>query len=288
MDGLHKKAWVGTLNGASNSSIARQNGVTEKTIRRRLEQMHLCGIVFFKKELDKVTISEPIAYDGFETFSYSQYNPCHINHAAGEDSHFIYDFNYVPLNRKGRMTALQKEKVKQLKKQGKSYAGNLLELGSKRIFERLLAKSKGSLSLLIDEHKAYKRALRKILSKKTIHFSTVNSKEKRDVHNILFVVNCLDMQLRHFMKCFTRETIAFSKLAISTLRKAFLFYLHKNFCRPIFYKQKKGRIESKISPAMKIGLRKGIMSFASLFSFADRRTEWAPKDWLSCYGLTTS
>ena len=68
----------------------------------------------------------------------------------------------------------------------------------------------------------------------------------------------------------------------AALEKVSLFYLFKNFMRPIFFKKKKIRPGHDYSPAMRIGVASKILSFRDIFRIRDKRNETlAPKDWSS-------
>ena len=97
----------------SNNSIARNLDISEGTVRDRLKEMSRQS-VFFEKENLPIKLTEDVAYDGFETFTHSQFDPCYINTAVGSRSHFIYHNTFSPLNRKGRMTEDQKRKNREL------------------------------------------------------------------------------------------------------------------------------------------------------------------------------
>ena len=262
--GINQRIFEGKINGTSNRASGRLLNINEKTVRRRLKKMHLWALRWASYQQRHLKIKESIVYDGFETFAKSQFHPCHINTAVGSGSHFIYDFNLTRLNRKGRMTEKQKEKRQEIYDKGGKQNPKLLELMTKNLFERLSSRVEGRANLCTDEHPAYQRALRKTKGREKFIHRRVHSKEKRDIHNILFPVNCLDMQLRHFLASVKRETIAFMKTHRCTLQDAGLFYLHKNYMRPIFIK-KKDRVESRISPAMWLNVKKKIMQFRDIF-----------------------
>ena len=102
-----------SMHGMSNNSIARNLDISEGTVRDRLKEMSRQS-VFFEKENLPIKLTEDVAYDGFETFTHSQFDPCYINTAVGSRSHFIYHNTFSPLNRKGRMTEDQKRKNREL------------------------------------------------------------------------------------------------------------------------------------------------------------------------------
>ena len=103
---------------------------------------------------------EPLCYDGLENFAKSQFDPNHINQVVGRDSLFIYDFNFAPLNRKGRMSERQKKRKAQIEQDDGAYPKRAIRLATTSILQRILSKQKDKkLVLLTDEHFQYKRSL---------------------------------------------------------------------------------------------------------------------------------
>jgi DNA-binding transcriptional MocR family regulator len=91
--------------------LARDLGCSLDTIQRRFRELAAQGLIQQAKKTERLKIREPIAFDGLENFAFSQYDPNNINHAFGKESLFLYDFNYCPINRKGRMTDTQRKRV---------------------------------------------------------------------------------------------------------------------------------------------------------------------------------
>ena len=213
-------------------------------------------------------ITEAIVYDGLENFSFSQYDPNNVNHAIGKDSFFTYDFNFTPINRKGRMSERQKVKKELLEKMFGAYPRNGLRKSTKEILERLCKKCVGEkLFLYSDNHFQYRRAVERDLKKYAIEHHKTSSKVYRHFKNKLFAVNNFDAQIRHNVGAYKRETIAFSKHSVAMMEKFVLFACHKNYLRPLFYKKhKKIPHSNKVSPAMLLGMTKKILGFYEFFS----------------------
>jgi transposase-like protein len=62
------------MNGMSNNSIARLLKVNEGTVRDRLKNMARQSLIFEKEHFPS-KLNEDVAYDGFETFTNSQFSP---------------------------------------------------------------------------------------------------------------------------------------------------------------------------------------------------------------------
>ena len=249
--------------GLSNRSIARILNLSEGNVRNKIDHMARQSLLNMEKETHKLKIKEDLAYDGFETFTYSQYDPNNINHLVGKDSLFVYDFNFANLNRKGRMTESQKDKLQQLVEEHERYPTNLIRESSAKIFNRLSKKIDGAVILYTDEHKSYDLALRRDVNCPRIIHHQINSKRCRNSKNPLFPVNHLDMKIRHFLKSCTRETIAFNKSEAGLMSRLCMFIAQKNFMRG---KLIKGNQQyHKESPAMILGITSRIMTFWEFF-----------------------
>jgi len=272
--------------GLSKCEIARIVRHSEHLVRCRLSKMARWALLQHAQWTQNLSLSEPIVYDGLENFSHSQYDPNNINHAIGKNSYFTYDFNFAPMNRKGKMNMDQKLRKKELEVQFGKYPSNILRTTSKRVFQRLFEKSdKAWLSLYTDEHFQYKKALQFDLRNEEILQETTSSKAARNFQNPLFAVNNFDLLIRQKSAAFKRETIAFSKHSISMVEKFVLAMIQKNYMRPIFYKKhvRDPKVHSD-SPAMRVGVCRKILSFHEFFKVRHTASQ-VPlnEDWFQFY-----
>ena len=273
---LSSKIFSALIGGMPNRRIAKMLDISEHCVRIRLTRLAQSGLVFQNELVQRHGINEAICYDGLENFSFSQYEPNNINQAIGRDSLFIYDFNYANLNRKGRTSVWQKIRLAEIEAEHGRYNPRAIRITSTRIFKRLLKLNKKErLELLTDEHFQYKRSINKDLKGSPIDQVTVSSKATRNYQNILFSVNHADMMIRHRMKSFTRETIAFAKTAGVMCQKYALFMLHKNFMEPQFTKKHHRRVDADIrSPAEKARLVDRMLGYRDIFGYrAIRQSE---------------
>lgn len=255
------------VSGASNREISRIIGHSEHLIRSRIRKMARWGLLAHAKFISGIKISEPIVYDGLENFSYSQFDPNNINHAIGKESYFTYDFNFAPINRKGRMNFSQKLKKRELERKFGPYPKNILRTTTKTLIHRLCMNSENKfLYLHTDEHFQYRRAIERDLNSLDIEHHTISSKAYRNFQNPLFAVNNFDMQIRQKSAAFKRETIAFAKHSIGMIEKFILFMVFKNYMRPIFYKKQiRDPMANTQSPAMRLKLTKKILTMQEFF-----------------------
>lgn len=270
--------------GASNRAIGRHLYISEHCVRMRLKRMAKWALIHHGERLQKLrTLDEPICFDGLENFAGTQYDPNNINQAIGRDSLFIYDFNYAPLNRKGRMSDRQKLKRHSLEKNSGRYSPKCIRMASAIIFKRLLnmAGEQKKLSLLTDEHFQYRRALQRDLRPTNFEHLTVSSKATRNFQNILFPVNHADLMIRQQVAAFSRETIAFSKTPARMCQKYALFMIYKNYMSPQFTKQQVRRPRAhQQSPAEALGIESKILSFHEFFRELRTATQVAiPAEW---------
>ena len=251
-----------SMNGMSNNSISKRLKVSEATIRERLKTMARQSLIF-EKENAPNEIKENVAYDGFETFTYSQFSPCYINTAVGSQSMFIYHNTLSPLNRKGRMTCEQKKKNQMLILKHGLYPQDSVFEETKYILKKLSTKASGQI-LFTDEHKSYLRAIRTFDFR--MSHECINSQVRRDSSNPLFPINRLHNIYRHFFSSQHRETIAFQKHEAALMDKIQLMKIYQNFMRPKFVKKNKfDPLAHERSPAMYVGVAEKILSFEDVF-----------------------
>ena len=179
---------------------------------------------------------EPLVLDGFESFEYSQYFPFHFNVLAGKDSHFFYQFTDSPLRRKGRMTVRQKGRRERLEAALGRPDPRAIESAVAEVL-RLGVPSGETLELYTDEHKAYPRAF-KALPQLTIEHHVTSSTERRTPKNPLWVVNLLDLLIRHGGANHKRETIAFSKRRQGAIERLAALQVWRNFMRSFSVRQR--------------------------------------------------
>lgn len=219
------------------------------------------------KFTERLKVEEPIVYDGLENFAYSQYDPNNLNHAVGKHSLFTYDFNLCPINRKGRMSPAQKVKLREIERTHGRYPKNAIRVSTRRLFNRLLEKTPGKLVLYSDRHYQYRQVVEEDLGEDKFDHIKISSKVHRNYRNPLFAVNNIDLQARHNLAAFKRETIAFSKHSIAMQESFTLYVLYRNYMRPKFYQKHRSDPEcTKKSPAMELKLTDRVLSFKEMFT----------------------
>ncbi len=223
--------------GSGLRQIGRTLHVSYGTVARHLARAGRYCLVFHRHLLRDITLREPIAFDGFETFEYSQYFPCHLNIAVGGASWFVYHFTDSPLRRKGRMTQEQKQRRAELERtlgrpDPKAIEKGIVALLSPLIELKREVDAGGALVLLSDDHGAYPRAVRLLQAPDcTLTHRTTPSRQARTADNPLFPVNLSDLLLRHTGANHRRETIAFSKRRQAILERLAIFAVWRNLIK---------------------------------------------------------
>jgi hypothetical protein len=220
--------------------------------------------------LESIQIEEPLVLDGLENFAKSQYEPNHINQALGKESLFIYDFNFAPLNRKGKMSLRQKVIRSHLDSKLGRFSPRAIRTSTRELLSRLYEKRKTPSQPLIvysDEHFQYRRAVKEDLKEFNISQIQISSKDYRNFKNHLFAVNHSDLLIRQHVGAFSRETICFAKKHERMIQKFTLFMVFKNFMRTQFVKPHKRNPETnRITPAMALKLTSKPLAFHEFFS----------------------
>ncbi len=203
---------------------------------------------------DLKEIREPIVYDDFEGFVYSQDHPFGMGTPVGQHSWFVYSIDYAPHGRGGK---------KPVKHRAKS-AGHRSRGAYRRAFARMInllaPKSPGKLRVVSDEHPGYRAGLRgHDLESKVDHRTFANpergpkgtprSAKARRRDREMFAVDLLHKLIRHTMAHHRRETIAFGRRLNALLERGFLVAIWRNFV-----KRRTERRPDLITPAMTLGI----------------------------------
>jgi transposase-like protein len=252
--------------GVPKRAIARFLNCSEASIRAKISKLARWSLTRLAKDSLRLKITEPVAYDGLENFSFSQYDPNNLNHVVGKLSFYTYDFNLAPMNRKGRMSQRQKLRKRSLEENHGKYPKAEIHSSTRRIFSRLCNRSLGFLELHSDNHYAYREVLDRFPQRKKVLHQITPAKLARNYRNRLFAINHLDLLTRQKLAAFKRETIAFAKTSVAMLEGFAIFAAWKNYVRPIFEKPHAADPTIHLdTPAMRVGLEKKPLSFHELF-----------------------
>src|SRR5687767_1396457 len=191
--------------------IAREFDVSPQTILGVSRRLGRQCLLFHEEHRPKGELSEPQGLDSFVTFEWSQYHPTHFHVMAGQESHYCHGFTDSEVRRSGSMRPGQKKKRALLE----ASHGRPDPRSVEREVAALLAivtAGATRLELHSDEHADYPPAVqRQHHLKKNVQHHRISSRAARTTRNPLFVINLLDLLIRHSGANHKRETIAFSK-----------------------------------------------------------------------------
>jgi hypothetical protein len=199
-----------------------------------------------------------VVVDGFESFELSQYYPMHHHVAVEKGTDFFIYFTDSELRRKGRMTAHQKKRRKDLERELGRPDPKAIEKDMRELLEVVLGSS-GSARLFSDDHPAYRRSIRPMAAR--IDHRITPGRDHRDKNNSLWEVNLLDLLIRHCNANHRRETIAWSKRRQASAERLAILLVWRNYM--------KGRREKERgspTPAMEKGLMKCPLVIRELLS----------------------
>lgn len=250
----------GVLACSGYRQMARSRNCSPSTIQEQMRRLGRHALLLLEKHRPLGPIEEPLVVDGFESFAYSQYHPLYLNVVVGAHSHYVYAFTHSPMRRKGTMTAGQRKRRAAIEAEDGRPDPKAIELGTFKALS-LAARHPQALVVRSDEHKAYPRALRRLVGYAITHERT-SSRLARRPSNPLFPVNRLDLLLRHNGSNHKRETIAFSKRHQSVVERAAWLIAWHNLVKSFSERHDGG------TPAMRVGLEQKAYTVSQLL---DRR-----------------
>jgi len=212
----------------ANRQIARALGCAPSTVTHQISRLGRHCLLFQAQELERIASVGEIVIDGFESFEYSQYFPFHHNVAVEVESGYFLFHTDSPLRRKGRMTAHQKRRRRELEAALGKPPPRAIQTSIRELLEPIAAKG-DTLAIRSDDHKAYPPAMRQLGCR--ITHSVTSSKERRDNRNPLWEVNLVDLMIRHSTAAHKRETIAWAKRRQASAEKLAIFQVWRNYVK---------------------------------------------------------
>ena len=210
--------------------FARSWHVAHSTVQRQASRLGRHCLLFERVRGPRSPPREPVAIDGFVSFEYSQYWPFELNTMVGTESHYFYAFTESELRRSGRMRPEQKRKRALLEERHGKPDPEATRKAVEALVQ-LVAPQAARLSVVSDEHAAYPRAFKRLPH--AIEQVTCSSRRCRTARNPLFVVDLLDLMLRHGGANHKRETIAFSKRRQGAMERAAVMQVWRNHVKRV-------------------------------------------------------
>jgi transposase-like protein len=227
--------------------IAREFAVSPTTILGQSARLGRHCLLFQHDHRPRTAPAEPLVLDGFESFEFSQYHPCHFHLVVGQQSHFFYSFTDSELRRKGRMSAQQRGRRSWIEQHFGRPDPRSIELEVAQALQ-LVVPPATLVELHSDDHPAYPRALKRLAEHRFHHRVTPGS-APRTTANALFPVNLLDLLIRHGGANHKRETIAFSKRRQSAIERLAVLQVWRNFIKPFSERRR-----NSLTPAERLRL----------------------------------
>jgi len=244
----------------ANRQIARALGCAPSTVAHQVSRLGRHCLLFQASELNRINDIGEIVIDGFESFEYSQYHPFHHNVAVEVETGYFLIHTDSPLRRKGRMTAHQKRRRREIEGTLGRPAPDAVRTGIRDLLEPLAEKG-DTLAIRSDDHKAYPPAMRQLRCR--ITHSVTPSKQRRNDRNPLWEVNLTDLWIRHSTAAHKRETIAWAKRRQASAEKLAIFQVWRN------YVKRRWENGSAVSSAMLKGLANRLLKIRDIL--AERR-----------------
>ena len=243
---LDARIFMRTVGGMANRQIARDLAVSPETVNRHVARLARHCILFHCNAIRNLPPPAEVVVDGFESFEWSQYFPIHHHVAVGKGTDFFYYFTDSPLRRKGRMTAQQKRRRRELELLHGRPDPKAIEKDMFELLEVTLG-NRASATVFSDDHPAYKRSIRR-LPARIVHRITPGS-DHRDKNNALWEINLLDLLIRHSSANHKRETIAWSKRRQASAERLAILLVWRNYM-----KGRREKARGSPTPAMELGM----------------------------------
>jgi len=235
-----------TVGCMANRQIARDLGVSPRTVDDQLSRLGRHCLLYHAQEMRTAPLPRCVVVDGFETFEWSQYYPFHFNVCVERDTDFLLGFTDSELRRKGRMTAEQKARRRELEyTYGRPDPGAVREQMGALL--RQVLRNVPEAVVHSDDHPAYPRAIRGVRG--DIEHRITPGSDPRTVHNPLFPINLLDLIIRHSQAGHKRETIAFPKRRAAAAERLAVLLVWRNYI-----KRRREKRRGSPTPAMARGM----------------------------------
>lgn len=214
-------------------AISRKLHRTPGTIQNRVSRLARQFAAALDEIAESILIQENLAMDGFESFVVSQFHPNNINLACGNDSQYVYGFSYTQINRKGRMTPMQRERARDLHDsriaslEYQKTCFKILTIQLERIIKRSPDKQ---IVVTTDMNLAYTEPIMD-MGEQVVH-QIVSSRAVRDVNNPLFPANYFDRETRKDLSEHGRETLTHGRNVNNQLERFVIYVFTHNLHKP--------------------------------------------------------
>ena len=278
--------------GSAHRQLARSLGCNPSTVTHLSARLGRHALLLAALALESIdTLNEPVVFDHFETFAYSQDYPLGIGTPVGQDSWFVYGIDAATRRRGGKLSPAQRQRRKALKT-GQyavpgSYGRSLCEAVD-RLLDRIPEGSR--LNLVSDANPRYAPAIERYPERDRITHrvypnpprgpkGSPRSPEAAERDTEMFAVDLLHGLTRHSQAHHRRETIAFGRRHNAVMERAFLLIVWRNLV-----KRASERKPTSPTPAMRLGLTRKPWNWPRVL--ARRLFFWrvpVPDSWMRIY-----
>ncbi len=253
---LLEPAAAGLFAGSAHRQIARSLGCAPTTVTRLAARLGRHALLVHALALESAKpIAEPVVYDDFETFAFSQDQPFGMGTAVGHRSWFVYSLQFAPHRQGGRPRRRRSRRMP-------AHRPGSYRRAFQRTLDLLLPRLPvgGRLELISDGHPGYRAGLRHHPGRESVQHRVYpnpkrpykgapRSAEARLRDEQMFPVDLLHMLMRHSQAPHRRETIAIGRRHNALMERGFLMMLWRNFI-----KRRSERVSNAPTPAMLLGL----------------------------------
>lgn len=281
------------VSGVSVRAIARLMGCSPVMVLQKQRALMRLSLKVLLDLLKAFGLDEAVVVDGFESFAVSKYGPHDVHLVVTKESQLVLYFNVAPFKRKGKQSAWQQQRCKEL------YAGSHFERGAitKKFAEVLSVlldlvehgEQGGKvvrLDLFTDQKPQYGNVIRKsrrvqqLRAKGVFSYTQIPGRAHRSLKNPLFAVNYMDRNIRKDMAEFRRKSACFSRDLGNQMQRLAVYLCWHNLNKP-YRIQGEG---SSVSHAEQAGCAQEVISecleqFARLERPFLSRMEGLPKSW---------
>jgi len=295
--GLLSPVAAALVAGSALRQIARSLSCAPNTVARISARLGRHAILLQALALHHLRgrLEEPVVFDHFETFEFTQDYPFGVGTPVGAASWFVYGLDPAPHERAGRKTPAQ---LKRLRARPRRALRGRFVGSTHRSLDLLLPLCRPGrlLDLRCDAHPDYPRALSGHPGRGRIRMQryanpqrgpkgSPRSREAIERDRALFPVDLLHKIFRHTLAHHRRETIAFARRINAAMERLFLTAVWRNFV-----KKRSERKGGAATPAMVLGLSEARWNWKRVLSrrlFYDRIALPVPWPDLYCRKWTT-
>ena len=273
---------AGLVAGSAHRQLARSLGCAPSTVTRLSARIGRHALLLQTLALMRLgRLDEPVVFDHFETFVFSQEDRLGIGIPVGQESLFYYGIDPAPHRRGGKRSARKRVLVRPLTPKE---PGSVVR-STRRVFQLLRSLAGGTPEVVSDDHPAYRQAasagleVRRRIYPNPPRGPGSDRAAARERDRQMFAVDLLSKLWRHTQAHHRRETIAFGRRSNATLERGFLFIVWRNFVKKV-----SERTGEAITPAMRLDLVPRPMDWSQVFSqrlFPGRLR--LPPGWMKVY-----